>query len=105
MQSILEFNDVRSVNVIRLDGGYETQTSRMRRPPSPSYADSVSSSYVDRSAAFIEHVHSIAFHLIVLIVVLMKRSQRMREHETSNLIALSDAVFDRRSKVNTCIDA
>src|SRR5262245_9423428 len=96
LQSVLEFNDVRPVRIARLDGRYDTQTSRMWRAPSPSYADSVSSSYVDWSAAFIEHVHSIAFHLIVLIVVLMKRSQRMLEHETPNLIALSDAVFDRR---------
>jgi hypothetical protein len=101
MQSVLEFNDVRSVSVIRLDRRYDTQTSRMRRPPSPAYADSVSSSYVDWSTTLID-VYSIAVHyLIVLIVVLMKRSQRMREHETSNLIALSDAVFDRRPKVNS----
>src|SRR5215813_4867418 len=66
MQSVLEFNDVRPVRIARLDGRYDTQTSRMWRAPSPSYADSVSSSYVDWSAAFIEHVHSIAFHIIVL---------------------------------------
>jgi len=96
MQSVLEFNDVRSVSVIRLDRRYDTQASRLRRAPSPSYADSVSGSYVDWSTALIEHVYSIALHLIVLIVVPMKRSQRMREHETSNLIALSDAVFDPR---------
>jgi hypothetical protein len=105
MQAVLEFNDVRSVIVIRFDRRHDTQTSCMRGPPSPSYANSVSSSYGDRSTALIEHVHSIAFHLIVLIVVLMKRSQRMREHETSNLIALSDAVFNGRTEVNPCIDA
>src|SRR5262245_41136520 len=58
MQSVLEFNDVRSVSFIRLDRRYDAQTPRMRRPPSPSYADSVSSSYVGCSTALIEHAYS-----------------------------------------------
>src|SRR5215510_13136709 len=33
MQSVLEFNDVRTVNVIRLDRRYDAQTPRIRRPP------------------------------------------------------------------------
>src|SRR5262245_24393345 len=95
MQSVLEFNDVRPVRIARLDGRYDTQTSRMWRAPSPSYADSVSSSYVDWSAAFIEHVHSIAFHIIVL----SRPDEAIAAHactRNANLIALSDAVFDPR---------
>ena len=48
MQSVLEFNDVRSVSVIRLDRRYDTQASRMRRAPSPSYAGSAPDSDVDQ---------------------------------------------------------
>src|SRR5262245_49526680 len=58
MQSILEFNDVRSVSVIRLDRRYDTQAPPIRRSPSPSYADDLSSCYVDRSTALIDHVYS-----------------------------------------------
>src|SRR5262249_757924 len=58
MQYILEFNDVRSISVIRLDRRYDTQAPPMRRSPSPSYADSVSSCYVGCSTALIEHAYS-----------------------------------------------
>jgi hypothetical protein len=46
MQSILEFNDVWSVRIIRLDRRYDTQAPPIRRSPSPSYAGSVSDFYV-----------------------------------------------------------
>src|SRR5215831_8155226 len=51
IQSVLKFNYVRSVSFIRLDGQYDTQPPRIRRPPSPSYEDSVSSCYVGCSTA------------------------------------------------------
>src|SRR5262249_2417955 len=58
MQSILEFNDVRSISVIRLDRRYDTQAPPIRRSPSPSYADSVSSCSVGCSTTLIEHAYS-----------------------------------------------
>ena len=49
MQSVLEFNDVRSVSVIRLDRRYDTQASPIRRAPSPSYAGSAPNCDVDQN--------------------------------------------------------
>src|SRR5262245_18911911 len=55
MQSVLEFNDVRSVSVIRLDRRYDTQAPPIRRAPSPSYAGSAPNSDVDHGV-LIQHL-------------------------------------------------
>jgi hypothetical protein len=56
MQAVLEFNDVRSVNVIRLDSRYDTQASCIRRAPTPSYADKASDSHLDGNGIAFQHV-------------------------------------------------
>src|SRR5215813_8904240 len=56
MQSVLEFNDVRSVSVIRLDRRYDTQAPPIRRPPSPSYAGNAPNSDPDQNAVLIQHL-------------------------------------------------
>src|SRR5262245_42532692 len=56
MQSVLEFNDVRSVSVIRLDRRYDTQASRLRRPPTPSYSGSAPYSHLDQNGVLILHL-------------------------------------------------
>src|SRR5262249_14345255 len=56
MQSILEFNDVRSVSVIRLDRRYDAQASPMRRAPRLSYAGSAPNSDPDQNGVLIQHL-------------------------------------------------
>src|SRR5215831_17828585 len=56
VQSVLEFNEVRSVSVIRLDRRYDTQASPIRRAPSPSYAGSAPNSDPDQNGVLIQHL-------------------------------------------------
>jgi hypothetical protein len=56
LQPVVEFNNVYTVTVSRLDRQYHTGAPCIRRPPSPSYADSVSNSYVDRNGIFLGHL-------------------------------------------------